>query len=691
MLHLPPRPPEHVPIVVDGPLGAAQLSWQLEPPQDALVVIVRGTFAIRAGQVVEPVSEPKPPMGDLHYGDDPSASLRYASDLCPFKPRADLSLVGHAYAQARARARGSTHVQLVFGKLRRVLAAIGDRRWQNGVPSKPQSFERIALRWENAFGGPSHPANPLGVGLDGAALPRLEDPEALIRNQRDQPPPACCAPVPRHFQVRGGKLGTYDAAWLDQRWPYFPKDVDWSYFNAAPAEQQMDYPRGNEAFDLGGVHPEHPVVSGRLPGLAPRVFAQMTAEADGAFREIAVRLDTVAFDADAMEVSLVWRGQLAVSAEHAPEVDRLFVMADQLNGRLSLEAAQERWLACVTALYGAHAIGGGTLDEKGEPAAAKPPTPPTPSPPPQAPVLSRDQALMLLGSGASLEGLSFVGCELEGVDFSGRKLAGAHFSDAALDGARFDEADLSGALFVRAKAARASFRGAELGAANLSEASLPEADFSEASLEGASLADADATRARFEGARLSLARLTDAKLTGATFDGATAERADFSGATLAEASFREATLDDAQLYDCAAERACFAKASLQRLRADGAHLERSSFESAAADEATFESAELAGASFARAELARAVFSRAQLGRATLSQAVAREARFRHAMLTGAQAAKADFMQANFEGADLSKADLRGANLYAVETWKAKLAGARLDGALVAASKLASSR
>ncbi len=721
MLALPPRPKEFVPVVVDGPLAAVSFRWQLRPPQDTLVVAIRATFSITPDAVVATMAEPLLPVGDLHFDDDVSASVRYASDYAPFKPKADVTLVGHAYPSADRH--GFGHVQLVFGSVRAAVAAIGDRTWKKGAPSDPKVFDAMPLRWERAFGGNGYKANPLGQGYDGDALPNLEDPKHLIRSPGDRPKPQCLAPVPREFAERHDKLGTYDKQWLEERWPYFPRDVDWSYFNAAPSAQQIPYPRGDETFELAGVHPDHPVLSGRLAGISARAFAQRTAEAGAKFHEIPVNLDTVAFDADALEVSLVWRGLMDVADEYASEVERLFVCADSLDTPRSIEVAQAAFVTQLVELHGADVVredadppvADGSASDAPPPSIIGPsgsiiPTAPVPDDavdarpddrssetavepselPEQvpAPVISRQAALDLIASGSPLEGLNFARCDLVDADLSGRSLKGTVLSDAILDGANFAEADLSQAVLVRAQASAASFKGAKLCGANLAEAQLSAADFEGASLEDASLAEISASGVNLATANLCRAKLNDANLESACFDGAAASQADFSGATLTDASFAEATLDDAQLYDCEALGAKFQGASLARIRADGAKLVAANFDQSKAAEASFTAADLTDAEFTRADITRAILSHAQAQGAKLTQATACGAAFRHADLAGLQAPQANLMEANFEGADLSGADLRGANLYAAETWKAKLAGAKLEQALVAGSKLA---
>ncbi|WP_437597891.1 DUF2169 domain-containing protein [Sorangium sp. So ce590] len=693
MLDLPVRRRETVPVVTDGSIAAAVRPWQLQPPQDALVVVVKSSMTIVPEGLAEPLppSEQEPPTGDVYFDEDPQGTLRYASDHAPFKPSADILMVGHAYAQPQRS--GVTNVQLAFGQaLRLSLAAIGDRRWQTSGPSAPSPFDRIPLRYERAFGGPGHRENPVGRGLvqgvAGPWLPNLERGDKLLRGELDRPAPACFAPVPATWALRASRLGTYDSTWLKERWPYFPRDFDWRYFNAAPPEQQIAYPRGDEDFYLAGVHPRRSVINGKLPGLAPRAFAQQSREAGGKLREIPLNLDTVWFDADALKVCLVWRGILNVTREDAPEIALLYACMDDVRAKTAIDTIQQRFFARI----------------EGE-EAPRVSTAPGPSAPPPVgsaedgflagpveppPGMPREEAAALVASGAVLSGVSFFHCDLTDMDFRGKDLTGARFSGARLEGALFDSADLSGADLDRVSAARASFKGANLTGANLSGANLTNAIFSGARLADATLADASASGAAFDGADLARANLADATLIGVVFDGASAAGATFSGAALRLATFRRAVLDDAQMYDCSAEEASFDDASMVRFRADDAKLSKGSFQRVRAPGCSFQAAELRSANFMEADLSAGIFSHSVLDHAVLHRVTAKGARFRHARIFRAHAVKANFMEADFESADLSYADLRGANLYSAETLKATLDQTRLDQALLAGSKLASS-
>ncbi len=161
----------------------------------------------------------------------------------------------------------------------------------------------MPLTWERAFGGPRFEKNPVGAGHTGAAkgaegtppvaLPNLEEPGKGMTAPTDTPDPICFAPIATGWKERWSKLGTYDARWLKTRWPFFPEDFDWAYFQSAPPQQRLDHLKGDEPFEIVGAHPQHTAIRGRLPGMRPRCFLHRTDEAGGGFEEVRLVLDTV--------------------------------------------------------------------------------------------------------------------------------------------------------------------------------------------------------------------------------------------------------------------------------------------------------------------------------------------------------------------------------------------------------------
>lgn len=643
------------------------MAWCLSPPQDALTVVVKASWRLQKDGSCERLDEPVAPMGDLVEDD---GSLRHASELAPYKPRAEVLMHGSAYPAHGSRA--VRRVVLQVGRLQKEVVALGPRRWEGQAPGEPQSFDVIPLTFASAFGGIDFAANPVGRGIDGR-LPLLERPDALIHRRDDRPAPACFAPIAPGWLARASKMGrAYGDDYVEERWPYHAADFDPAYFNAAPADQWLNPLRGDEDFSLTGVHPDADIIAGRLPAVAPqvRLLRELPTTDEPAWQPLPMTLDTLVFDLvdpQAMVLTLVWRGAIEVSAEHAPEIEEIYVADDTLTAPRDDAAL---WLA-----YRQRKHPGDKPVVLGPTPASNPP-------------LIRDAALALIAAGGA--GAMLAGCDLAEADLSGRDLSGAVLTDANLTGANLTGADLTGAILARARAvgttfARANLRGAHLGAAVLTDASFVDADLTQANL-----ADVEASAADFSGAVATAARFTDAGLVGARFDRARGVGADFSGSGLDGASFREVELTDAQFYDVRATGADCEAAVMTQLRADGATLERACFVGAQLEGASFALARLEAARLSGAQLGGCVFNQAQLTRAVLATAHARGARFRLADLSEAKAAGADFMEASFESASLKNADMRGCNLYAAETWKADTSGLELEGAQLAGTKLVSS-
>ena len=685
---LPRRVTPNVPIVNETGLFAWTIPWQVKPPDASIVVVVKATYLLGDDGALTLAPEQDPPSGDVPHEeaeDGRPSSLRYASDFAVFKPAADVLLVGHAYpAEATV---GVSNVELRLGNLRRRLAVFGDRTWGGfGFDGKPARFEKMPLRWERALGGPLSEANPVGRGFKtGVLCPNLERPESLIQTRDDPPAPGCFAPVAPTWHARRTRTGSFDAAWLKERWPYLPADFDWGHFNAAPPEQQVPYLRGDERFSLIGTRPGGGGLEGQLPGTRPRVFAQRTEEVGGDFFEVLLRLDTAWFDTDAGKLVLVWRGLYATPDEDSPDIAALYVDVEHGETARPLDEVRARFLARI-ATGDALPVAAMTFpDEPRQADAPLAPLPAPPDPPSGKEVLARLAAGVSLAR-ADLSGVDLEGANLAGADLTGAILAHANLTDAVLDGAK-----LAGAVLKDARADRASFVGADLTGADLTRAKLGRAVLQKALLVGAVLDGARAAGASFVEAVADRASLAGAMLDDAKLDRAKLAGADLSGAQLGAASFRGATLDDVRLYGARGDGAFFDKATMSRARAESASLRRASFAGIDAPQSVWEAADLTGASFVEAKVPQALFLRTKLDEAVLTKVAASEASFRRASLKRARCTRANLMKARFERADLTEADLRGANLFQAETWRAKTSHVDLTGANVSGTKLSGRR
>ena len=601
-------------------------------------------------------------------------------DRALFKPCADVTLRG---AARPVKPVAQTKVRFSFGLrdggFERELAVFGERRWKRGAPSRPQRFESVPLSWAHAFGGPDDAANPDGCGIDGDKLPHVEDPAELVISRSDRPRPAGFAPIGMHWPERWSRLGTYDGAWQRERFPFFPDDFDWRFFQVAPPPQQLETLAGDERYRIEGMHRDHPVLAGRLPGVRMRAFAQQTLAAGGDFFEILLKLDTALFDVDALTVHLSWRGVLEVGDARATELAQFFVIRDVMSAEpTELAGARERYMAMSGVQPSIPSDGGSPARDSDTPSAALDPA-------------VRRRARALMAGGTSLDGVELDGGDLSQLDLAGRSLVGADLTGSSLRLCDFTDADLSGAQL-----AGADLSGATLDGAHLSMADLAAAVLDDATLVGATLSDADfrrvrAHRARFDEASGNRPRFAGADLHGASFTGCKLDAPDFWGAALDDVDFSGAHVPAIRLYEVHAQRLSFRGATIEGARADECDLDSCDLVDALANESVWDNSRLHACNFSRAHLRGAGLCEVVASASVFAGVDLKHARLRHAALANADLRGANLMEATLEGADLSGADLRGASLYGAETWLATIADARFDGADLSNTKLAGSQ
>ncbi len=248
-------------------------------------------------------------------------------DLLMPKPRGELLVTGKGYP--RGGAHGACSVRVTIGTIDKTLWVVGPRRWKLGAPTEPEPFVEMPITWENAFGGPGFAENPVGKGIaivkgekgEVQPLPNIEDPKHLLRSPKDRPTAVGFGGYDIAWPQRSSKLGTYDSAWLADRFPGFAADFDLAYFNAAPTDQRIEgYFRGDEAFTVENMHPEHARIESRLPGLRARVFINQKTPGGEAFREITMRVDTVHLFPHAQRGALIFRGMIKVDEADAADV-----------------------------------------------------------------------------------------------------------------------------------------------------------------------------------------------------------------------------------------------------------------------------------------------------------------------------------------------------------------------------------
>jgi uncharacterized protein YjbI with pentapeptide repeats len=656
------------------------VGWAVGRNKDAQLLgtfIAKSCCRIQHGQVADAdseMTETNPVTGDLFIDEDESKGLKYPSDFATFKPNSDVLILGTGYA-AGAKLVPSFPVRVKVGGLQKVLEVVGNRTWEAGLftkrPGHPQPVGKMPLTFENAWGGTGYSKNPIGRGRNTEQMHNLEFSGSRIERTNDRSDPAGFGPLASSWEPRKSKVGTCKGKWLKERWPWFPEDLDWSYFNAAPLDQQVDgYLRGDEELEFENLHPKHSIYKSRLPGLRTRCFLnERLQNGELTFREVKTNLDTLWINMDEEKLILVWRGLAPVRTLKLREIEHIYAVTEPLaepprsleqhraefQRRLNegqevelpdaeaaaTDAAFEKQFAEMDKEFAeaeqemakfeaganqvieeqkARAIAEGVDPKLFEDRAA---------PQTLAQVKAEYQAAMAELKRADPEQATQMG----EIDFSQFEQMEAEAAQMEAEFAADNPVSPSReSVQAGLKGGTKSFAGHELSGLDLAGLDLTGADLSGASLDKANLRQAKLVGANLREANLSGADLTEADLTGAILD---------------EADFSNAKLDKARMIDVSIVGTGFSRLELAAM----------DFSGAKGKGADFSKANLAGALFVRAQVPQSDFSGAVLEKADFSSAGLPAAQFDGAKAKGVQMENADV--SGLHGGD--KADFTGGN------------------------------
>ncbi|MCB1915714.1 MAG: DUF2169 domain-containing protein [Rhodocyclaceae bacterium] len=248
------------------------------------------------------------------------------------KSGAEFLMIGEACAPGGEAVTG-LEVTARVGALAKALHVYGERYWlDNQRISDVRPFARLPLTWEQTWGGPKVAENPVGRGTAPEqtaagpllAIPPVQHPDYPCTSPREPAMPASFGPLPPMWPQRRQFDGTYDDAWLKSEFPGPPRDFDWRYHCIASADQwQAGDFAGDEPIEITHMHPEHPRLQFRLPGIRPVVLARMK-RGDGFKDRLGEpRLTTVWLLPNRLRVVLVWHAMFEVADEFADEVELL--------------------------------------------------------------------------------------------------------------------------------------------------------------------------------------------------------------------------------------------------------------------------------------------------------------------------------------------------------------------------------
>ena len=334
-------------------IAALPLDGPGEKP--VLTVIVKGTFEIKPNSPAVISAQQMP----IFYGvecnnPDKPTSIKFETDIVPYKPRADILLVGKAYAPG-GRHFHSFDAALKVGNVEKSIRVFGDRNWIYTKKflsfSITMSFARpvteMDIVYENAFGGLDKISggicelNPVGKGflneksdktikmINGIPLPNIEDPRQVIKNYYDHPMPAGFGFYGMMWRPRKQYLGTYDEKWEKERAPQRPKDFSCDFYNGAhPDLQVKGYLRGNEDVVLLNLTPDGECRF-KLPGVSPVVKISKSDKFEGQTTDefLVMNLDTLCMIPGEKRLYQVWRGICPVKDLTASEIRAVDVQA----------------------------------------------------------------------------------------------------------------------------------------------------------------------------------------------------------------------------------------------------------------------------------------------------------------------------------------------------------------------------
>jgi uncharacterized protein YjbI with pentapeptide repeats len=149
-------------------------------------------------------------------------------------------------------------VRASVGKSERRLLIHGEK-----TLSGTQAFLRMPLTWQNTWGSPQHPENPLSCGLVTEKSGYTKEPTVQDGNAPHGSP--ACMSAMGAWPCRMKNMGTYDAQWLKTRFPALPDDADEHFYNLAQEAQRMGaHLNGGEKIVLEGLHTEKSRIESQL-------------------------------------------------------------------------------------------------------------------------------------------------------------------------------------------------------------------------------------------------------------------------------------------------------------------------------------------------------------------------------------------------------------------------------------------
>jgi hypothetical protein len=329
-------------VVSVSPLRVASLAWQTSRGVPVLTVIAKATYQLLPTACTLAEEQEDPNDYESHWNYDTARSLHSPSDLVPYKPRPEVTLVGQAFAP-RGEPATRLVARLIVGNVDKSIVVHGERSFsQDGTLRSGTRFSRMPLRYERAAGGPET-SNPVGVqarpdALGAVTLPNLEPPALNVTRPDELIEPIGFGPIAADWPTRRTRLGTQAGSWSLRTLSDgpLPASLDPLYFLSAPPDQYLDELRANERIVLENLHADHPRLATSLPGYEPRAFVERSR---GAVSDLPMVCDTLWIDTDRSMCTATWRGQLTLS--DVSEQGRVVIGMEMIGRPLAWSSLEE--------------------------------------------------------------------------------------------------------------------------------------------------------------------------------------------------------------------------------------------------------------------------------------------------------------------------------------------------------------
>ncbi len=297
------------------------------------VVAVRGRYEVNDRGTIRLADKQDIALADVYEGDPLRTPMVRTGDLVPYKPAADVTILGNAYAPDRQPTR-HWQVSATIGRHEATLRVHGPRRWEPTLKSlrpswklsDPDPVTSVPLDYRLASGGRfagdpdgmQDERNPIGSGLmhrdwspwgKPSRAPQIDSTVASVGDPFAVPEPQGFGPVPPFWTWRERHLGTRDEVWQRERCPQMPQDLSYRFFQTAHPGLILPRLVGDETVKLLGLVPGGTALTFELPGttiVAHHVWL------DGRVSDARLTLDGLHLDLRASEgpwtADLTWRG-----------------------------------------------------------------------------------------------------------------------------------------------------------------------------------------------------------------------------------------------------------------------------------------------------------------------------------------------------------------------------------------------